>query len=363
MLRAMMGFRVIFLLSLLLLSGCSNAGYYAQAVRGQMSLMWKRQPIEDVLQDKSIDSDLRAQLAQVVEIRDFASSDLGLPDNGSYRSYADVGRPYVVWNVFATPEFSVDPETWCFVIVGCVSYRGYFREDRAQRFATSLEEDGKDVYVAGVTAYSTLGNFDDPVLSTMLYWDDHRLAGLIFHELAHQVLYVKGDTDFSESFASFVEEEGVRRWLVSEGRADDVPEYEASRARLAAFGELVVRTRERLRTIYKAGYAESELGERKRIAFEDMRQEYREMRAGWGDVLAFDAWFERDLNNAHLASVAAYRRFVPAFAALLRQQAGDLDRFYRAVEEIAAKELPARHRLLLELIDDKPGGPEPIERL
>jgi predicted aminopeptidase len=244
-----------------------------------------------------------------------------------------------------------------------VAYRGYFREDRAQRFATSLEEDGKDVYVAGVTAYSTLGNFDDPVLSTMLYWDDHRLAGLIFHELAHQVLYVKGDTDFSESFASFVEEEGVRRWLVSEGRADDVPEYEASRARLAAFGELVVRTRERLRTIYKAGYAESELGERKRIAFEDMRQEYREMRAGWGDVLAFDAWFERDLNNAHLASVAAYRRFVPAFAALLRQQAGDLDRFYRAVEEIAAKELPGRHRLLLELIDDKPGGPEPIERL
>ncbi len=363
MLRAMMAFRTYFLLPLLLLSGCSNVGYYAQAVRGQVSLMWKRQPIEEVLQDKSIDSDLRAQLAQVLEIRDFASSELGLPDNGSYRSYADVGRPYVVWNVFATPEFSVDPETWCFVVVGCVSYRGYFREDRAQRFAAGLDEDGKDVYVAGVTAYSTLGNFDDPVLSTMLYWDDDRLAGLIFHELAHQVLYVKGDTDFSESFASFVEEEGVRRWLIAEGRSDDIPEYEASRARLEAFGELVVRTRERLRIIYSADYADSELRERKRNAFAEMRQEYAAIRAGWGDVLAFDAWFERDLNNAHLASVAAYRRFVPAFATLLRQQDGDLDAFYREVEEIAHKDKSERHRLMLELSGDEPGGPEPVAGL
>ncbi len=324
--------------------------------------MWQREPIEEILQDDTIDSDLRAQLKQVLEIRDFASADLSLPDNGSYRSYADLGRPYVVWNVFAAPEFSVDPVTWCFVVVGCVSYRGYFREESATRFAGRLEDEGKDVYVSGVTAYSTLGNFDDPVLNTMLYWDDHRLAGLIFHELAHQVLYAKGDTDFSESFASFVEEEGVRRWLVARDRAGDIPGYEASRARLEAFGNLVVRTRERLRVIYAADYQESEMAERKRNAIDDMRQEYAAMRASWGDVLAFDGWFERDLNNAHLASVSAYRRFVPAFAALLEQNDGDLAAFYDAARALAEKEKPERHRALLELIGERPGGPDPVLR-
>ncbi len=362
MLRAMIVTRAGLLASALLLGGCSNLGYYAQAVRGQMSLMWKREPIEEIVQDKSVDPDLRSQLRRVIEIRDYASANLGLPDNGSYRSYADLGRPYVVWNVFATPEFSVDPVTWCFVVVGCVSYRGYFDEENAQRFAARLQTEGKDVYVGGVTAYSTLGKFNDPVLNTMLYWDDDRLAGLIFHELAHQLLYVKGDTDFSESFASFVEEEGVRRWLIAERRADDIPGYEASRERLEAFGDLVVRTRERLRIIYSAGYSDGELRERKRRAFEDMRQEYQEMRTAWGDVLAFDAWFDRDLNNAHLASVAAYRRFVPSFAALLDRQGGDLEAFYAAVREIADMAEPDRHSLLAELAGGSPAGPEPATR-
>ena len=335
MLRAMMAFRTCFLLPLLLLSGCSNVGYYAQAVRGQMSLMWKRQPIEEVLQDKSIDSDLRAQLAQVLEIRDFASSELGLPDNGSYRSYADVGRPYVVWNVFATPEFSVDPQTWCFIVVGCVSYRGYFREDRAEQFAADLEEDGKDVYVAGVTAYSTLGKFSDPVISSMMRWDDVQLVGVLFHELAHQVLYVKGDTGFNEAFATAVEEFGVLRWLESRGQVDDIAAYRKSRQLRQDLMSLVADARVELDDLYARDLDDKTMRRQKEIRLHSLGEDAAELlqRNGRDGT----KWINGELNNAKLVSMTLYEGRLPEFRALLDQCEQRIECFYDESRALAGR--------------------------
>src|SRR4051812_10885006 len=201
---------------LLALSASSLCGcYLIQAATGQMQIVSKRQPIAEVIRDPATSEKLKARLEYVAAARDFASRELGLPDNESYRSYADLGRPYVVWNVFAAPEFSVEPRQWCFPIAGCVVYRGYFSEAAAQRYARKLRRRGDDVAVGGVAAYSTLGHFKDPVLSTMLGWSDAQLAATLFHELAHQVVYVPGDSQFNESFATVVEEAGLERWLAA----------------------------------------------------------------------------------------------------------------------------------------------------
>ncbi len=177
---------------LALVAVSSGGCYWLQSAQGQFALMSKREPISRVIDRPSTPAALRTQLEAVTDIRDFASRELGLPDNGSYRSYADVGRPYVVWNVVAAPEFSVDPKKWCYPFVGCVAYRGYFVEERARRFAAGLRGEGWDAAVGGVAAYSTLGHFNDPILNTMVGWDDVELASIVFHELTHQLLYVPG---------------------------------------------------------------------------------------------------------------------------------------------------------------------------
>src|SRR5277367_6777720 len=214
-----------------LIAGLSGGCYILQSAQGQLSLMSKRQPIAAVIDKPTTSLKLRAQLEAVTSIRDFASRDLALPDNGSYKTYADIGRPYVVWNVVAAPEFSVDPIEWCYPIVGCVAYRGYFAEAKARRFAAGLHAKGWDVVVGGVAAYSTLGHFDDPILSSMVNWNDVELASIIFHELTHQVLYVPNDASFNEAFATTVEEEGVRRWLVQQGREHDLAEHQLQQKR------------------------------------------------------------------------------------------------------------------------------------
>jgi len=322
-------------LVLAVIAGCSGGCYLLQSAHGQLNLMSKREPIARVIDRASTPPALRAQLEQVAAIRDYASRTLGLPDNGSYRSYADVGRRYVVWNVVAAPEFSVAAKDWCYPIVGCVSYRGYFVEERARRYAAQLRAQGLDVAVGGVAAYSTLGHFNDPVLNTMMGWNDVELAAIIFHELTHQLLYVANDSSFNEALATTVEEEGVRRWLKAQGREADLASHLVQQEHYVQVVELLSATRAELRTLYASGLAPEALRDRKRVAFATLRSSYADLKSRWGGHAPFDTWFEEDLNNAHLASVATYFNCVPGFQRELAARGGDLTAFYARARELA----------------------------
>ncbi len=260
---------------------------------------------------------------------------MGLPNNGSYRSYADVGRPWVVWNVVAAPEFSLTAKRWCYPIVGCVAYRGYFTERRARAFAAKLRGKGLDVSVGGVAAYSTLGLFNDPILNTMLAWDDIELASIVFHELTHQLLYVPNDSSFNEALATMVEEEGVRRWLLYQGRDKDLANHVLQRARYMTVIDLLNRTRTELQSIYASGAAQGRMRDQKNAALAAMRVSFAQLKAGWGGHAPFESWFNGEINNAHLASVATYFDCVPGFERELSAVGGDLNAFYRRARELA----------------------------
>jgi predicted aminopeptidase len=317
----------------LLLSGCESVAFYAQAIGGQLSVMRSARPLESWLADPQTSPALRARLETARRIREFASRELGLPENGSYASYADLGRPYVVWNVFAAPRFSVEAKRECFPFTGCVSYRGFFSEDLARRHAERLREAGYDVHIAGVPAYSTLGWFDDPLLSTFILYPDAQLARLLFHELAHQVVYARNDTAFNESFAVVVEEEGVRRWLHAEGRIDELAAFQSAQARKRSLAAAVAETRARLASIYAMEISNDEKLARK-------AQEFDRLRARYGNFIP------REPNNAFLVSIAVYTRLVPAFERLLADAGGNLPVFYTAVRELAASERSSRDPLL-----------------
>ncbi len=336
------GTSILVPVSAALLAGCSAAGYYGQSVWGGLQLLVKRRPIETVIAGRGAPPDLKARLRIALEIRDFASRELALPDNGSYRSYVDLGRPFAVWNVVAAPELSVVPLTWCFPIAGCVAYRGYFSEARAERFAAGLRAEGYDVDVAGVTAFSTLGWFADPVLNTFVDLPEPDLAGLIFHELAHQVAYAKDDTSFNESFATAVEAAGVARWLTRGGRDDLLAGYQTARRREEELVELIFGYRERLAAVYGEERPDAWKRERKREELAALRADYQALKARWGGYRGFDGWFERGFDNADLAAVGAYHTLVPAFEGLLARLDADLPRFYAEVRRIAA--LPPRER-------------------
>jgi predicted aminopeptidase len=336
-----------------LLVTLSGGCYLLQSAQGQLALMSKREPISGVIDKPGTPAALRVQLESVTAIRDFASRELGLPDNGSYRKYADIGRPYVVWNVVAAPEFSVDPKRWCFPIVGCVGYRGYFVESRARRFAAGLHARGFDVVVGGVAAYSTLGHFDDPILSSMVSWNDVELAAIIFHELTHQLLYVPNDASFNEALATTVEEEGVRRWLEAQSRDQDLRDHLVQQQRYREVIALMNATRKSLSTLYASGLPPPLMRERKRETVDALRESYAALKAQWGGHAPFDAWFERDINNAHLASIATYFACVPGFERELRAVGGNLPAFYRRARELA--KLDQQHRDLL--VCGPPPGP------
>lgn len=324
----------------LALSGCSSVGYYGQLAEGQWQLLRARQPVERLLEGPATEPTLRQRLLHAEQARAFASQRLKLPDNGSYRVYADLGRPYVVWNVFATPELSLQPVTHCFPIAGCVAYRGYYRQGAARGAAALLREQGLDVYVGGVEAYSTLGWFDDPILSSMVGWGDERLASLIFHELAHQRFYVQDDTEFNESFATFVEQEGARQWRAARGLPALV---QARTQQREQFTQLVLATRERLQAIYAGPLDEAGKRAAKQAQFERMRQEYRVLRDGaWGGDKRFDAWVYGPMSNAKLLPFGLYDQWVSAFAALFREVDGDWARFYERVEALGR--LPGERR-------------------
>jgi predicted aminopeptidase len=265
-----------------------------------------------------------------------------LPDNASYKQYADLGRQYVVWNVFAAPEFSLEPVQWCFPFAGCVGYRGYFSETEAEQFARELAAERRDVYVGGVAAYSTLGWFADPILNTFAHYPDVLLARLIFHELAHQVVYVADDSVFNESFAVTVEREGLRRWLARNGTDNDREVFKLMSTRREGFVRLLGTYRERLAALYKSGLAPDPMRAGKQRIFAEMDVDYRRLKAEWGGFAGYDRWFSQKPNNAHFVSIAIYTQMVPAFEALLQQSGGDLARFYAAVRQLAV--LPREQR-------------------
>jgi len=325
-----------------LLAGCSTVGYYYQSARGQLDLMCRARDIDRVLKDDEVAPELKDRLQRVVEIRRFASQRLQLPDNDSYREYADLEREYAIWNVFAAPELSVEPHRWCFPIVGCVVYRGYFEESAARRYARTLHEKDLETFVAGVPAYSTIGWFDDPVVSTVMHYPEADLAGLVFHELAHQVAYAKGDSIFNESFATAVEIEGVERWLMAQGRQEDIAAYRLRRQRDAAVVALILEYRRRLEEAYASNHDRAWKLDRKAALIAELRERYQELVAGWDGYQGYRRWFDEKLNNAHFVVIAAYHDKVGAFQALLERSGGDLAVFYEAVRELAEK--PADYR-------------------
>lgn len=323
------------------LGGCGELGYYLQSAQGQLAIGHKQRRIEAVIADPGTEPQLKAQLATALAIREFATRELALPDNASYRTYADLERPFVVWNVFAAEEFSVEARQWCFPVAGCVGYRGYFARDEAEASARELAAEGFEVFVAGVPAYSTLGFFADPVLNTFVNYPDYEVARLLFHELAHQVVYVRDDSTFNESFAATVELAGVQRWLARSGRADQQEAFCAAQRRRAEFAALVQKYRARLAGIYRSAAGAQEKRAAKAEAFASMRTEYALLKTGWGGFAGYDRFFDR-LDNARLASVAMYTQLMPALQARLAAVDGELPRFYEAVRQLAA--LPREQR-------------------
>jgi predicted aminopeptidase len=338
-------------LLLMMLSGCGTL-YLAQAAKGQMQVLHARRPIDKVVVDPGTPPELRARLLDVRAARDFAVGELHLPDNRSYRTYADIKRPFVVWNVVAAPELSVEPRHWCFPIAGCVAYRGYFKEKKARAFAAGLAAKGFDVTVGGVPAYSTLGKFSDPVLSTMMRYGDSELAGIIFHELAHQLLYVKNDSEFNEAFATTVEDAGLERWLQTQGHPDRMREFLKESADEQAFIELFAHAREQLAKLYASGIPQPQMREKKAELLARLTERAHALQQQQGDKY-YESWLKEGINNAHLASVATYYQCVPGFERLLARHGGDFVRFYAAARELSKQPRAVRHAQLCQ----KPNQP------
>lgn len=351
-------FRFLPALALLLAlptSGCATLGYYAQALSGQLEILARARPIEALLDDPELPPQRRERLARALAAREFAIHALGLPDNGSYRRFADLQRPYVAWNVFAAPELSLAPKQWCYAVVGCVAYRGFFARERAERYAAALRAQGYDTYVGGVAAFSTLGYFRDPLLNTILDRPEVEMAGVLFHELAHQRLYVRDDSTFSESFAVAVEIEGLRRWLAHNGDAEAFAGYLETRRRRDEFITLMLEHRTRLEAVYASDSDDATKRAAKQVELAALRRAYAELKQRWGGYDGFDAWVEQDLNNAKLAAVGTYHRHVPAFQALLTRHDGELAAFYRAAEELARLPRAQRDAALAALAEEGDG--------
>lgn len=318
---------LIMLLVVSLLSGCASINYYRQSIQGQIEVLQKRQAIDDVLNNNDIPYSLRNKLNTVLILRDFSIQQLGLPKNNSYISYADLERNYVIWNIFATKEFSLEPVKWCYLIVGCLSYRGYFSQSDAQQHATVLEKQGYDIYLGGVSAYSTLGWFDDPVLNTMLRWSDIRLATVMFHELAHQQLYIKNDTEFNEAYADAVAHIGVTRWLKRNADKIVLKKYEQSQYQEKKFIDLVMRYKSLLTNIYQSPENEELKRKQKEVTLQQMSNDYFKISATWKNN-TYKTWFSTGINNAKLAAIVTYRKYVPAFMEIYEKLEKDLSRFY-----------------------------------
>jgi predicted aminopeptidase len=354
------------LLVVIAVSGCRTLSFYAQAIKGQYQIFAHEEPIDKLIADPRTSPTLRTQLQLVEDLRGFADKTLKLPVDGHYRKYVDVHRPYVVWNVQAASRFSLQPKTWWYPLVGSLEYRGYFSEAGARNYGKRLAE-RFDVYVGGVDAYSTLGWFKDPVLNTFITRDEPDLAEVIFHELGHQRVFARGDTDFNEAFATIVGQEGARRWLTARGDTNLLAEYSVSLHRNDQFVHLIMATRNRLETLYcdtldddgkvraakKPPAPADQLLREKQRAFEDLHADYVRLKTEWGGYTGYDAWFSHELNNAQLNTIANYYDYLPGFERLLELNGGDLEKFYQAVEDLSKKPRDERHQWLRDLAGQK----------
>jgi len=349
--------RLLFLLPFLAavgLSSCSTLRFYSQAAGGQMEMLRKAKPVAEVMADPKSKPLLKQKLTTVEDILDFAEKELHLPAKGQYRRYANLGRRHAVWVVFAAPEFSAEPKTWSYPLLGKLAYRGFFQEALANTEADKLRAKGYDVYVAGVDAYSTLGFFRDPLLNTFIGRSDADLAELIFHELTHQRLYLSGDTDFNEAFATAVGQEGARRWLRARGRMKELAQYEKEMRVEREFIKLVLETREELKDIYSRIYCsrEPELLQKEK-AFTRLRQRALALDASHGGSLKIERWFKKPVNNARLATVSSYYEMLPGFEALLKQRGGDLEQFMADIGAMRRLKHDERRQRIMQAIPER----------
>jgi predicted aminopeptidase len=325
------------------LMACADVGYFWQSASGHVRILNAASPVDELLSDQQMTPRLRQQLEAAKDIRAFAISALALPDNRSYRQYADLKRQFVVWNVFATPPLSLKLHTWCFPVVGCLSYKGYFAEGDAQRLGDQMRSEGFDVSVAGIPAYSTLGWTPDPLLNTFIYYPKGELARMVFHELAHQVVYINDDTAFNESFATAVEELGVELWLTHFANESATKDYRLFDERRRVFKSLLLTTRDDLKALYKSDMPDEQKLAQKKIIFDALLSRYQTFRdTEWKGWKGYDKFFESELNNAKLAGVGLYSKYVPAFKVLFAQSGNDFSRFYKAVDELGR--LPRKER-------------------
>ncbi len=341
---------IVVAVSLTLLAvGCSSVDFYRQAIGGQLSILMDREGIPDVVADPATAGETRDKLQLITGIRSYAAQ-LGLPVGDTYATYVDLGRPYVVWNVYAAPALSLESHTFCYFVVGCLSYKGFFDPAAAEAEAIRLQETGFDTYVGGVAAYSTLGWFDDPVLSTFLRRSDVNLAALIFHELAHKVLFIKGDTAFNEGFATAVEKLALRQWLEARNTPQLFADYEADEARHQAFVSLVLEYRAQLGEVYSSPVLTAEKLRRKQQVLDALRVRYGEVSESWEEPDTYSAWLGGDLNNARLSTVATYNQLVPAFMAL-HAQADDFEDFLARSVELSRRDVGGREAALVRLAE------------
>jgi predicted aminopeptidase len=329
------------------MSGCSTVGYYSQAMAGQAEIMRKARPIAEAVRDDRVPDKTKRKLAVVQEARAFARDHLGLPAHRSYDRYTDLGRRHVSWVVFAAPEFSVEAKEWWYPVVGSLEYRGYFEESAARKEGALWQARGYDVYVGGVDAYSTLGWFHDPILNTSLRRPDTEIAELIFHELSHVKLFLPGDTDFNEAFATATAEEGVHRWLRARRDKGARAKYESALSKDREIVRLLLMTRGKLDRLYHdASLSLDEKRRRKAAVFQRMRTDYAIIRKRWRGDSRYDRAFAKPWNNARLNTVATYYDLVPGFQRLLRREGGDLEKFFAAVARMRAMTKEDRRELL-----------------
>ncbi len=344
----------IFLISFLTLGSvsCASPAYYLQSVNGHIDILMRKQPISEVLLTEDADEILQEKLEMVLDIRRFATEHLALPNNDSYTEYADLDRDFVIWNVFATPELSLEPKRWCFLFVGCLNYRGYFSKETATMYAQELETQGYDIFVGGVTAYSTLGWFNDPVLNTMLGRDEFYLANVIFHELAHQKFYLKNDTAFNEAFAETVAQKGVQRWLELHGTDTDKRRFSAKRSDEASFVNLVLKCREKLESIYNSDSSVDEKRASKKLLLDQLAEEYAALYQAGQNSGQYSRWLSSGLNNAKLTTVITYQDYVAGFLALYNHVGENHQNFYKLVQKLSICDKVRRKSILEEKVTD-----------